>query len=189
MFDLVTFASSTVATSSLFALLLWLFRGLIGERLKNAVRAEYDEKLERLKADLQREHGESLAHLQKELDVLREKEVSGYHDKLHAYRLVIDVFSEVYADVSAAISADDLPGITDKYNREWVRCYGYLSLLAPQKVMGAFDRVNDYILQLLSGRVEAQPWVKSRELALAMINEIRCDVGIDTSAIEYHGNL
>ena len=197
-------ASTSTFTVALLGAVLWIFKNTLVEGIKAAIKAEYDEKLERLRADLRRESelalalqraqseretSEALAHLGNELSLLKDKELGGHRDKQQIYRLVIDVLAELYEDIAVALSADDLRPVTDRYNRGWIRCYGYLSMLAPQDVMDAFDAINDYILQLLSGRTSRQPWSQTRGLALAMVNAIRRDVGIDESPIEYHGSL
>ena len=154
-------------TVALVGLALWLARNLIQERLRGAVKHEYDTKIETLRSDLCRETetgmvnlrnqlelkaGQELARLQKDLDLLKQKELGGHQDKLKAYRLVVDVFAETYSDLHIAFTQGQFEQARDKYNRYWVRCYGYLSMMAQQDVMDTFDRLNDYILKVLSGR-------------------------------------
>lgn len=77
----------------------------------------------------------------------------------------------------------------DRYNRGWMKVYGYLAVLAPQEVMDAFDRLNDYLLGVLKGRHRPQPWASTRELALDLINAVRRGIGFDPSPIKYRGSL
>jgi hypothetical protein len=137
-------------TASLVGVVLWLARNIIQERLRGAVKHEYDTKLEAFRSDLrkqteveltqfrtqlEREAGQDLARLQKDLDLLKQKEFSGHQEKLKAYRLVFEVFAEIYSDLQIAFTQGSFDQVRDKYNRCWVRCYGYLSMMAPQDVI------------------------------------------------------
>jgi hypothetical protein len=202
LFEIIITTSG--ATASLVGVVLWLARNLIQERLRGAVKHEYDTKLEVFRSDLrketeveltqfrtqlEREAGQDLARLQKDLDLLKQKEFSGHQEKLNAYRLVFEVFAEIYSDLQIAFTQGSFDQVRDKYNRCWVRCYGYLSMMAPQDVMDAFDSMNDYMLKVLSGRQTVQPWAETRKLALTFINCMRKDIGLGTGDIEYHGGL
>lgn len=163
------------ATMAAIVLLVWLLRALITERLTNAVRHEYDKVLK---------------GIEKDLDILKEKEVGGHRDRLATYRLVVDVMAHLYADLYQAVREGRFePGIVDRYNEGWVRCYGYLSILAPQAVMDAFDELNDYILAAFKGHAPLQEWAVSRTHALAFLNAIRRDIGLTEGSIEYKGKL
>jgi hypothetical protein len=201
LFELI---GTTFSSATLVGIVLWLARNLIQERLRGAVKHEYDTKIEKLKSDLRKETeigltnlrnqlerkaGQELARLQKDLDLLKQKELSGHQEKLKAYRLVVDVFAEIYADLQIAFTQGQSEQLRDKYNRYWVRCYGYLSMIAPQDVMDAFDRLNDYILMVFLGQQQPQPWPETRKLALEFINCMRRDIGLSTEDIEYHGKL
>jgi len=201
-FEIVVATSGS--TVVLISITLWLARNLIQERLRAAIKHEYDTKLEHLKSDVQketetavatlrnqleRESSQDLARLQKDLDLFKQKELSGHHQKPQVYQLVFDVFAEIYSDLLIAFTQGQHVQVRDKYNRSWVRCYGYLSMIAPQDVMDAFDRLNDYALKVLSGSQLPQPWPQTRELALTFINSMRRDIGLDTREIEYHGTL
>jgi hypothetical protein len=188
--NLVEVLSSAAVTTILLAVLAFLLRGLITTRLTAAVKHEYEQKIEMLKFQLQRENGEVLSRLQKDLDVVREKELGGHRDKLVAYRQVVEVMAQLYAEIQHAARSNNFDqGITDRYNQAWVRCYGYLSLLAPQAVMDAYDRLNDYILRILSGRSPIQEWPVSREYGLAFINAVRADVNLAAEPVVYGGDL
>ena len=66
--------------------------------------------------------------------------------------------------------------------------YGYLAMLAPQNVMDAYDKLMDHLLQIFHG-TKQYLWTEVRALAISALNEIRKDVGIDKSPIEYRGEL
>lgn len=201
-FEIAVTTSGTTAV--LVGFVLWLARNLIQERLRGAVKHEYDTKLEAFRSDLrketeiqlaqlrtqlERESSQELARLQKDLDLLKQKELSGHQQKLNTYRLVFDVLAEIYSDLQIAFTQGQFEQVRDKYNRCWVRCYGYLSMMASQEVMDAFDGLNDYVIKVLSGRQQPQPWPETRKLALRFINCMRRDIGLDTREIEYHGDL
>jgi hypothetical protein len=61
-------------------------------------------------------------------------------------------------------------------------------MLAPQAVMDAQDALIDYLLLVVNGNAKHE-WPRVRALALTLLNEIRRDIGIDTSAIQYKGEL
>ena len=59
-----------------------------------------------------------------------------------------------------------------------LRAYGYLAMFAPQEVMDAHDALVDYVLASLEGSVPFD-FVRLRTLAIAMLNAIRIDLGIE----------
>ena len=61
-------------------------------------------------------------------------------------------------------------------------------MLAPQSVMDAADALFDHLLQVSLSQLPYE-WPKVRELALALLNEVRKDIGFDSSPIEYRGLL
>ena len=72
MDTLTNFALNVLATAGVSAALLavlgWLLRTWIGERLRASIKHEYDERLEILKAELKREGDSNLAELKSEVD-------------------------------------------------------------------------------------------------------------------------
>jgi len=69
-----------------------------------------------------------------------------------------------------------------------MQVYGYLAMFAPQTVIDAQDRLIDHLILISNGH-KAYIWSEVRELALSFINEVRQDVGIDKSAVQYKGSL
>ncbi len=67
--DVLTILSSLVASGLLSAALLWLTKNWISERLKNAIKHEYDEKLETHKAQLKSQSDVSIERLKSQLQV------------------------------------------------------------------------------------------------------------------------
>ena len=106
---LVTLISSAAASAALTGLLLWLTRAWIGERLRSAIKAEYDTKLESHKAQLKAEYDKQLethkVQLKSQADIELEKlksflavtaaEQNTTFAKLHDRR--IDVIANTYA--------------------------------------------------------------------------------------------
>jgi hypothetical protein len=106
---LLTIISSAIVSSMLAGLVLWLTKAWIGERLKNAIKAEYDSKLETHKALLKAEYDKQLethkAQLKSQADVELEKlksslaiaatEQNTTFARLHDRR--VDVIAKTYA--------------------------------------------------------------------------------------------
>ena len=61
-------------------------------------------------------------------------------------------------------------------------------MLAPQTVMDACDNLFDYLFQVRNNQ-EPYKWSEVRKHALALLNAMRLDVGIDSAAIQYNGIL
>lgn len=118
------------------------------------------------------------------------KHLRGFHDKLETYRTVIDLVSEILGDFDRwEETKQQLPAERkDALNRARIKAYGYMALLASQPVMDAFDRLFDHLLRITHGNAP-YVWAEIRELSLGLLNEVRKDVGIDSSPIEYRGNL
>lgn len=64
----LTAVTSSLGTAGLIAILGWLFRVWIGERLKSSLKHHYDQQLEQLKADLKGQGEANLTHLKSEVD-------------------------------------------------------------------------------------------------------------------------
>lgn len=158
------------------------------QTILEADRAKYNRELEELKAQLTRVNEENLSTLRAQVDVLKHSQIQEYQDKLSIYRLVGEIVADLLADFDVNKGANLSPKQQDRYNRRWMKAYGFLGMLAPQEVMNSFDHLNDYILNMINGD-EVYEWAKIRELSLGFINQIRVDIGINKSAIEYRGEL
>ncbi len=97
---------------------------------------------------------------------------------------LLNEFARFLAAVETAGSAQD---IRHTFDRKRMALYGYLGMLAPQAVMDAQDALVDHLLDLMDGQASYE-WTKIRSLAIALINEIRIDLGVDPTRIEYRGN-
>jgi hypothetical protein len=125
----LTTISSAGASAALMATLIWLLRNWIGERLQAGIRHEYDDRLEKLRAELRAQGDAQLASLKSELDRQSEK-----------MRIASASFSEVQkATIARKIEAVDAlwkgvveardafpsdAGLTDVlYDKELARVY------------------------------------------------------------------
>jgi hypothetical protein len=128
----------------------------------------------------------------RELDIIKETTLRFQNDKLHTYRAVIDVIARVLAALDAHESGrlppNEADARFDEFNEQRIRIYGYLAMIAPQAVMDAQDKLIDNLLLVAHGNAKYE-WEKVRENALAMLNAVRIDVGIDKSPISYNGEL
>ena len=136
--------------------------------------------------------GAALEKTKSELEVLKETTLRFQNDKILAYRAIVDVVARILASLDSrlagALSPQEAQRRFDEFNEQRMRVYGYLAMLAPQAVMDAQDRLMDHIIKITSGSVSYE-WLQVRTLAIALLNEIRVDVGIDKDPIAYRGEL
>lgn len=91
---LATVIASAFVSLVLCALMLWLFRAWVGERLKNAIKSEYDQKLETHKAQLKAQADVEIEKLRSQLNIATtEHEVR--FSRLHEKRA--EVIAETYS--------------------------------------------------------------------------------------------
>lgn len=72
MNEVTTILSSAAVSAALTSLLVWLFKSWISERLKNAIRHEYDQKLETHKTELKSQADVALERIRAQLTRERE---------------------------------------------------------------------------------------------------------------------
>lgn len=134
----------------------------------------------------------SLAITSRELDLLKESHAKIHSDKIVIYRKIIDLVATLLANLDAFHSGRlpkaDAERHYDLFNEQRIQVYGYLAMFAPQAVMDAQDNLIDYLLRVAQGQ-QPYVWKEVRERALAFINEVRRDVGIDKTNIRYNGKL
>jgi hypothetical protein len=169
---------------------LWADRLMARDRAEHetmlaGLRSEQEKKLAELRADLDARNSESIEQMKAALDLHKGKLAGAHDDKLTAYRAIIDLIVETVTDLHLGerLDRDKLKQL----ERARLRAYGYLALLAPQHAMTAFDRVVDYLLGVLEGS-QGYDFRQLRELAIAMINEIRKDLNVDATPIAYLGD-
>jgi hypothetical protein len=169
----------------------WLGR-IWANRLMEKDRGRYAEELEKLRANLQAENEQRMRQFQSEIDIFNEKHLKAHHDKLLTYRMAADIIASILTDLERFGEGRGAPEeagkIKDRFTTERIRLYAYLGMLAPQNVMDTQDSLIDYLLLIMNGRAQYQ-WEKVRELSLNFLNEVRKDIGIDETNIEYRGEL
>lgn len=178
VFKLITasIASIGVAGGLIFALSSWLGK-VWARRILDREKNELDRELEAKK---------------RELDIFKDTYLRTHNDKLVIYRAVIDSVAKLLAAFDAHQSGRLQPPQAaeafDLFNQQRLQVYGYLGMLAPQPVMDAQDKLIDQLLKI-SGGSASYEWEEIRRLAIAFINEVRIDVGIDKAPISYNGDL
>lgn len=134
----------------------------------------------------------SLEKTKRELDLIKETTLRFQNDKILTYRAIIDVVSRMLSSFDAnemgRLAPHEANKRFDEFNEQRIRVYGYLAMLAPQSVMDAQDKLMDRLLEISHGSAE-YVWEDIRGLALNMLNEVRKDIGIDSSPILYNGIL
>ena len=167
-----------------------LARQGVGEPLDGGRNRRHAQALEEVRARLTRENDQTLAAIRTEFDIFRERFLKTQHEKLLTYRLGADLITGLLAAFDrfgeGRMSAEEAGRIRDDFNRERMRAYAYLAMLAPQPVMDAFDAVVDYLFAVMEAPTKYD-WKHLRALSLALLNRIREDVGLDKTPIEYRG--
>lgn len=127
-----------------------------------------------------------------DLSILKETFLKEHNEKTSTYKTAIDVVATILADLDkwslGEISIEERKEAYHTFNQQRISVYGYLAMIAPQTVMDAQDALMDKIL-LITQEKEKYIWEEIRELALALLNEIRKDIAIDKSSISYNGKL
>lgn len=160
------------------------------ERLMAREKAGHEAALAELQAKLERRNQIEIEALKTELRVSEEKHLKGFQDRVAIYRMAVDVVAEFLGDLdlymrtNQSIPADRF----DMFNRMRMKAYGYLAMLASQRVMDAYDQLADHLLLIVNGR-QSYEWSEIRRLALALLNAVRVDIGLDASPIHYNGQL
>lgn len=183
---------ASLGGGSLLVLALSSWLGKVwAQRLMERDRATHQRDLEQLRADLTKRNEEEVSRLKAGLDIFKEKHLRGHADKLATYRTVIDLTADLLSDIDNAIATgiltNDPRARIHQFNRDRLKAYGYLAMLAPQSVMDANDSMVGYLFEVLEGSTPYE-WPQVRTRALRLVNEIRKDIGVDASEIEYRGN-
>ncbi len=187
-------AGAILASVGSAGAIVWGLSGYLGKvwagRLMAKEQAAHERDLAELRNRLEGQTKQALAAMETDLSIFKDKHLRGFHDKLSTYRIVIDLVSEVLGDFDLwEETKQPLPAARkDAANRARIKAYGYLALLAPQPVMDAFDQLFDHLLLIAHG-TQPYVWADVRKLGLGLLNEARKDLAIDSSAIEYRGNL
>ncbi len=192
--EVASFALTVLAPIGTAGFIVLAFSNWLGKvwanRLMETERHRHEQALTELRAKLEQTNQQSIEFFKSDLNIFKEKHLKGFHDKIQVYRLMIDIISDILGDFdSIQLTGQPLPRERfDTLNRARIRIYGYIGMIAPQAVMNAQDQLMDYLLEVADGN-KPYVWVKVREFSLALINEVRKDIGIDVDSITYNGNL
>jgi hypothetical protein len=158
-------------------------------RIMEADRAAHAIELEELRTRLEAESRRQLASIESDLAVFREKHLKTHQDKITIYRAATDIVAGLLAEMTVGSWKSDVSrkaSVRYEFEKARLRLYGYLGMLAPQSVMDAHDRLLDLLLAVVNDERTAT-WAEVRELAVALLNAIRIDIGVDASPIQYRG--
>lgn len=171
------------------ALSSWLGK-VWATRLMDSQRHQHETELSKLRLKLESENQQAIEFVKSDLTIFKEKHLKGFNEKIQTYRLMIDIVAEVLGDFDSFEETRKPfpPERFDSLNRSRIRMYGYIAMMAPQTVMDAQDQLIDYLLQVAHGQ-EEYVWQTVRRHALALINEVRKDIGIDVTQVAYNGKL
>jgi len=175
--------------------IILLLSGYLGKIWANRImaneKAEHEKRLAELRADLEKANDTELSKIKNELDIFKEKHIKGHSDKIDIYRAVVDIIGNFIADLDVISQSQEVPGDLpkriDQFNRERMRVYGYLAMLAPQNVLDSYDNLIEYIFEVLEGK-NVYEFTEVRRRALVMLNTVRVDVGIGDAQVTYNGN-
>ena len=113
-----------ISTTTLLATILWFCRNLITTRLTNAVRHEYNEKIENLKAELRKSEEifkSELREKEKEIEVLRGGALSGLANRQALlYQRQIDAAEKLWDSVISLYSAKHISSLIGHLNLDVV---------------------------------------------------------------------
>ncbi len=151
--------SSAVVSAALTGLLLWLTKSWIGERLKNAIKAEYDEKLETHKAQLKSASDVEIERLKSQLSIaanernilfsrLQEKRAEVISETYSLLRTLYEAVSEY---VKPFVPVGDKPK-EEKYN-DIITSFKSFRAYYPKKQIfvpkGTAEKINTIDLELV----------------------------------------
>jgi hypothetical protein len=176
--DIFKVAAAVIASIGGSALLLAAFSSWLG-----GVWAKRMLQNERAK------HSEALESIKKELDILKQKELTRHFDKLAIYKDIVHLVSEILRELEAvATSKQDKinPEIEHSFALSRNKAYGYITLVSNQEVMDTYNDMIDFFIPVMyEGKEES--WVDMRSKADIMLNAMRSDLGIQDSKIIYRG--
>lgn len=88
-----------------------------------------------------------LEKTKRDLDVIKETTLRFQNDKLHIYRIIVDVIAKLLAALDAhesgRLQPQEANAHFDEFNEQRIKIYGYLAMIAPQAVMDAQDNLID----------------------------------------------
>lgn len=140
----------------------------------------------------QHRHERELEELRAEFEVWKAKATGAHEQKVAIYQSVITIVAHIVTEIEAGqqsarvLTPDEAVKVMLQFERDRLRAYGYLALLAPQTVMDANDAVMDYLGDVFQEKRKFV-FAEFRIPAIAMLNAMRSDLGIGVDPIEYRG--
>lgn len=202
----LTVISSAAVSAALSGLLLWITKSWIGERLKGAIKAEYDTKLESHKAQLQSSNSKELeilkaqlkSHADVEVEQLRSKlqvqaaqqnlTFSRLHERrVDAIDLVHGKLIPVRDSVGRYINAFQPSGASDKEHLNAVQtayndfklAFIQHQLFLPRNIASAVEKLDETFLQITNQFtlvVKADPKQPNTEMWIKLIDRFKVDI-------------
>lgn len=131
-----------------------------------------------------------LEELKKELDLLKQKELTRHFDKLAVYKDIIHLVSEMLRELEAVASGKQkeiTPDVERSFSLNRNKVYGYISLTSTQEVMDKYNDMIGFLIPVIyEGKKET--WGDMRVKADALLNSMRFDLGISEGDISYRGD-
>lgn len=162
-------------------------------RIMESDRAKYVSELEKLRASLQSKNEREISTLTNGLEIFKSQYLTTRNDKVTIYRYAIETVATLLANMdrfyTGVVEPNEIPNVRNDFNLGRMKVWAYLAMLAPQPVIDAIDALFDYLLMVIGGSASYEWKTKIRPLILKCINEIRKDIGIDKTPIEYKGSL
>ena len=171
-----------------FALSNWLGK-VWANKLMLSEKQKHAKELEELRSDLKEKNDNNLESLKHELEITKEKYLKDHIDKVAIYRSAIDLIATTVAKVEMIMLQKREPLSVEElhdFEIHRLRIYAYLAMHAPQSVMTANDNLTDLIISVIYDG-EQITWEHFRGLAIALLNEIRKDLGVNPDPITYQG--
>lgn len=161
------------------------------DRLLQRERASHELELAHIQSELEATNERALSQIRTELDIYKDQFLKGQSDKISTYHAMADMVATLIVTLTRAeiraMPQDEAVEQLFKFEAERIRIYGYLAMLAPQSVMDAYDALVDQLLEILEGR-KIFHFAEVRTLAIGVLNEIRKDIGLNPSPIQYRGH-
>lgn len=182
---IVTVISSAAVSAVLSGLLLWLTKTWISERLKNAIKAEYDIKLESHKAQLKAESDVALEQLKSSLSIAANQRNITF-SQLQSRR--VEVIAEIYArlmrlhncvadyikpfEATGGLSREERSKNVAEASSEFTPYYSQNQIFLTQPVAEAIRQVNQELVTIsnryifavqLPSTPDVQQWIEITE--------------------------
>lgn len=159
------------------------------QRLMDREQHRHEKELEELRTNLSHDSKQMLTKFQSELEVTRATAIRDNADKVAIYRASIDLLAKMIAKIEMIIQEKRgllTPQEELEFEEQRLKIYAYLAMHAPQSVMSAHDDMTDMLLDVMEGK-SMPTWPQVRDAALKFLNEMRADIGVNPSPIEYCG--